>query len=215
VPLAVRFERLQRRVEVVADLVEADEGVGDDARDRRGVAADVLEHRVAERVETLHLEREAGRLRVAAPAQQVRRRRGEAAHGADAGRRADAPLALGDDVDRLVVALEQLARDDAHHARVPVGIGDDDRRRARVDRRRQPLEHLVLHLLAVAVALVEERGEFHAAALGRGGEQLERQLGLAEAAGGVEPRRQHEGDVARGGRRAQARERDRGADARP
>ena len=203
VPLAVRLQRLEGRVKVVADLVEADDRVRDHLGDGHRVSGDEREHGVAEGLELVHVEREAGRLRVAAPPAQVGCGRGQPPDGTDAGRRADAPLALGDDVDRLVEALQQLARDDAHHARVAVRIGDDDRRRVRVDQGRQAVEHLVLDLLAVAVALVEEGRELEPAALRGGGEELERQLGFAEAPRGVEPGREDEGDVARRRRAAE------------
>ena len=95
--------------------------------------------------------------------------------------------------------LDQLGGDDADDAGVPA-LGADDQRgvglvRLAGGQRLGP--DLFLDQLALAVAFVELLGQpIGGRGVGRQ-QQIERQLRLAEAAGGVEARRQAEADVAR------------------
>ena len=130
--------------------------------------------------------------------------RGEAADGGDPGRGADAALAAGDDEDGAVEALDQRAGDEAHDARVPGVVGDDDRRRLGIDLRHRALQHGVLDAAPLAVVVVEPRGDRERPLLVGDAEQLEREVRLAEAAGGVEPWREAERDVPGGRRLPQA-----------
>ncbi len=150
-----------------------------------------------------------------AVALQVRRRLPQPLDGRDAGGGADAALALGHDIDRFVEALQQLRRHDAHDARVPARVLHHQRRRLRVHLLQGLRQHLVLDAAAVLVAGVEVGGELQRPPRAGGGEQLQAQPGLAQAPGGVEPRRQHEGDLARADLAAQVRLADGGPDARP
>jgi hypothetical protein len=214
-PFAVRLELVGRREEVGVDGLEGEERVGHHGRHGGGVRGREGVDAVAEGVEAVHVEREAGRRLVAAPAAQVLGRGGEAADGADAWRGADAALAAGDDEHGAVVAFDQRAGDQAHHAGVPGVVGDDDRRRIGVDLRQGALQHGVLDAAPFAVVVVEAGGDRERPLLVRDAEQFERQFRLAEAAGSVEARREAERHVPGGRRLPQARQRQRRADARP
>jgi hypothetical protein len=124
-------------------------------------------------------------------------------------------LPARDDEHRTVEALDEVARDEAHHARVPSRVGDHDRRRGGVDLRQGALEHGVLDALAFSVVLVEAGRDLERARLGGRRQELEAQVGLAEPARGVEARRQAEGDVAGGGCVGEPSERQRRAHAGP
>jgi hypothetical protein len=151
------------------------------------------------------------------PPQRSRCVRGgaQSAHRGDPRRRADAALAPRHDEHRSVEALDQVARDEAHHARMPTRIGDHDGRRGGVDLRQGALEHGVLDALAFAVVLVEAGRDLARTRLRGRRQELEAQIGLAEPPGGVEARRQAEGDVACGGCVGEPSERQRRAHARP
>ena len=109
-------------------------------------------------------------------------------------------LVLGDDDDRAVVALGEPAGHDPHHAGVPATAGEDQRRRGdrievvsgllRGGQKYAPLEGVTL-----LVEAMDHIGQLERPGLVGGGEHLDRQAGLAEPAGGIEPRRQPEGDI--------------------
>ena len=171
--LAEGLERADVAPQRIVDLRSGQHCVGGDERHGHRMARRVRVDRCAKRGQPLHVEGEPRSLRVAAEAPQVLGGLPQPLHGRDAGRRAHAALALGDDVDGLVVALQQLRGDDAHHARMPRGILHDERRGVGVGDLEGTREHLVLDASPLLVASVEVDGELARATLAGGDEELE------------------------------------------
>ncbi len=162
--------------------------------------------RVGEGLHLLGADREARRGAVAAEALEVLGTRSEPAVEVEGGERP--PRALPqlvrsrDEHDRPIEALDETRGDDADHALVPVGAGDDVpapaalRLRPGLDLRHGRAEDPVLDLLPLAVQLLETRREAARLLLVLGEDQVERCAGVPEPPGGVDPRREPEADRA-------------------
>ncbi len=115
---------------------------------------------------------------------------------------------------RPAVALDQAAGDDADHADVPALALDDQRRRQALavgpvealDAGDRLLEHLALDGAALGVELVEPDGERAHLVRIVARQQARAEIGLADAAAGIDPRAQHEAQMIGARRLAQARD---------
>jgi len=96
-----------------------------------------------------------------------------------------------------VQLLHQLARDQPHNPTRDRFVADHDQRGpcALFDGERPcQIEGFVGHALAACVEVGEDGGQLRGAGIVRRGEQLERQRRVAQAAGGVQTRREPKGD---------------------
>ena len=168
------------------------------------VRGGVGDERLAERLDAVAGDGQAGRGAVAAVAQQLVGAGGEAGEEVEARDRAAGARALvaveRDQDGRAVVALGDAGGDDPDHARVPALGGEHVRGRAGralLGQQRLGLEaDARLDVAALGVDRVELGGDL-AGALAVGGQQeLEPGVGAVEPAGGVEPRREAEADRA-------------------
>src|SRR5439155_22384178 len=109
-------------------------------------------------------------------------------------------LGPGDEHDRAYVALDETRGDDADHALVPVLARDDvaaltaPRFRPRVDLVHRSAQDPLLDGLSLAIQALELLGEPPGLAVILGEQQRERRFRAAEAAGGIDARRQPEAD---------------------
>ncbi len=147
------------------------------------------------------------RLAVAAEAQHHRRARLERRQHVEARDAAARPVrdaVLDRQHDRRAVErVDDLRRDDADHAAVPSLAGDDEHRSRSdfgigLDHLARLGDDVLLFLASARVLDLELFGEA-ARLVGHplvgGQQQPRRDVGRAHAAGGVDPRREHEGDV--------------------
>ena len=210
VPLTERGELLD-----LADGVERQAGDRRLAVDRHLGQPQLLRHPgrhlgeegFPEGLDGVILDPQARRCRMAAAGEEMGAAGLERGENVEAGHAPEAPrrrpplmLVLGDDDDRAVVALGKPAGHDPHHARMPATAGEDQRRRG--DRieivgglPRGGQEDAPLEGVALFVEAMDHIGQLEGAGLVGGGEHLDRQAGLAEPPGGIEPRRQPEGDI--------------------
>ena len=132
----------------------------------------------------------------------------------DRAARSLAQLAVhADDEGRPAVAFDQPARDDADHADMPAFALDHERRRQSLavgavealDARDRLVQHLALDGAALGVELVQP--ERQRADLLRivAGQQPRAEIGLSDAAAGIDARAQHEAEMIGARRLAQAR----------
>ena len=206
-----RREPAQLLGELEAEADAADDGVDAlgpsqvlGAEDRSRVGGEGL----AERVEVLGPQREPGGGAMAAEAEQVLgaglERREQVEAGNAAARAAPAPLAVErDDHDRAVVALDQARGDDADDAGVPALAGQDQPRRLA-----QMIGQLTPRRLGGGVDLALGRDAARSspasapprsprpAPSSSRQHQLDPGIGPVEPAGGVDPRRQPERQIA-------------------
>ena len=201
------FEALELLGELEAERVAGGDGVDPLAGDEvlggeRG--GGVGDERLAERVDAVAGDGQAGGGAVAAVAEQLVGAGGEAGEEVEARDRAagaGALVAVERDQDRrAVVALGDAGGDDPDHARVPALGGEHVRGRAGralLGQQRLGLEaDAGLDVAALGVDRVELQRDL-AGPLGVGGEQeLEAGVGAVEAPGGVEPWREAEADRA-------------------
>ncbi len=229
IAVAAGLEARQLARELERDLADGDDGI-DDRAAHAGVLGQVLgrvrAHRGRELLDRARRDAEAGGGAVAAEALEVPAAGREArvqVVGRDRAAAALAALAVErDQHDGPRVTVDEARGDDADHALVPALARGHEHavaaleRAAALDLGGGGAQDRVLDPLALAVALLDLLGQ-RLGLVARGREQqVERERGVAEAAGGVDARREAEAEIGRAhARRIDARARHQRAQARP
>ena len=171
----------------------------------RDVGGEALVEEIGERVDAIGGDGQPGRHRVAAAGDEQpavlrgKHRRAEIDAGDRAARALAEPVLAERDDDRgPAQPLLQAAGDDADHAGMPAGRGDD-RDGAIALRGAQRLRRLAdrgLDRAALLVEPVELGGDRRGLVRILGGQQADAEIGLADPAAGVDPRAEREAEIA-------------------
>jgi len=210
VPLSERRQAIELPQQVLDQDVEVRLRVDAHARDEvvvgQGVPAGGLES-LGKPGDVGRVEAETDGLLVPAETDEpvaTRRQRREEVEARDAASRPLGDGAVGgNEDDGTMVKADEPAGDDADDPGVPAGVGQDDGAPAVEvveggDGLLGLLDDLLLGLLSPAVEGIEFGGDGRSTGGVSGGEEFGGEVGVSDAAGGIEARRQLEGDVAAG-----------------